>query len=188
MTTQKNIRKFCTECGAEIIGEHKFCTECGAVIKEPEMKPTNPPPVLTLHPPPPRNQQPPPPQNNYQQQQPRNNYQQQQQPRNNMYQNYNNPQPTYNNNQNSQKPLPGSPYEPISTWGFIGIYILMILPLIGLILTIVWACGGCTKVNKQNMARANLILIAVGFVLTIILGLALRSVFIDLFSILGNLS
>lgn len=47
--------------------------------------------------------------------------------------------------------------EPISTGGYIGILFLMLLPLINLILLIIWACGGCKKVNKRNLARAMLV-------------------------------
>ncbi|WP_294612641.1 zinc ribbon domain-containing protein [uncultured Bacteroides sp.] len=47
--------------------------------------------------------------------------------------------------------------EPISTGGYIGIMFLMMLPFINLILLIIWACGGCKKVNKRNFARAMLV-------------------------------
>ena len=46
---------------------------------------------------------------------------------------------------------PGSKYEPITTGGYIGIFLLMLLPLINLILLIIWACGGCQKVNKGEL-------------------------------------
>lgn len=54
---------------------------------------------------------------------------------------------------------PGTAYqeEPISMGGYIGIIFLMVLPLINLILLIIWACGGCKKVNKRNFARAMLV-------------------------------
>lgn len=55
--------------------------------------------------------------------------------------------------------------EPISTGGYIGIMFLMMLPLINLILLIIWACGGCKKVNKRNFARAMLVWIVIASVL-----------------------
>jgi len=41
---------------------------------------------------------------------------------------------------------------------------------------IVWACGGCKKINKKNFARATLIVMAVSLVLSLILGLVFGSV------------
>lgn len=72
-------------------------------------------------------------------------------------------------------PAPGSKYELISTGGFIGILLLMCIPIVGLILTIVWACGGCRKLQKRFMARAALILMVISLVIVLILGLAFRS-------------
>ena len=61
---------------------------------------------------------------------------------------------------------PGSKYEPITTGGYIGIMLLMMLPLINFILLLVWACGGCRKVNKTNFARAMLVVMLAGMVLS----------------------
>ena len=68
-----------------------------------------------------------------------------------------------------QKPPKGSPYEPISSWGYVGISLLTCIPVIGFILIIVWACGGCTKINKRNYARGVLLagLIVFGIVLVL---------------------
>lgn len=51
--------------------------------------------------------------------------------------------------------------EPISTGEYIGIFLLMIVPLVNLICLLIWACGGCKKVNKRNLARAMLVLILI---------------------------
>ena len=56
--------------------------------------------------------------------------------------------------------LDDSPYEPISAWGYIGIMALLLVPVIGWIFAIVWACGGCRKINKRNMARGYLLVLA----------------------------
>lgn len=56
--------------------------------------------------------------------------------------------------------------EPISTGGYIGIMLLMLIPVINLILVIIWACGGCRKVNKRNFARAMLVWLLIAGVLT----------------------
>lgn len=61
---------------------------------------------------------------------------------------------------NTQPPK-GSRYAPISTWGYTGIILLFSIPVIGWIFCLVWACGGCAKINKRNLAR--------GYILTFVL-------------------
>ena len=51
-----------------------------------------------------------------------------------------------------------SPYEVLSSWGFVGSMFLMALPVVGFIITIVWASGGTTNLNRRNLARGYLIL------------------------------
>lgn len=71
-------------------------------------------------------------------------------------------------------------YEPISTGGYIGIMLLMCIPVIGQILTIVWACGGCRKVNKRNFARAMLVFLIISIVLCGILYFTGRMLWMDI--------
>ncbi len=78
-------------------------------------------------------------------------------------------------NEKSEPAIKGTKYEPITTGGFIGILLLMSLPVIGIILTIIWACGGCRKITKRSFARAYLILMAVGMVIGLILTLIFNS-------------
>ena len=68
----------------------------------------------------------------------------------------------------------GTKYEPITTWGYIGIMLLMCIPLVGQVLMIVWALGGCRKVNKRSLARASLIMMAFGLLLSLILGVLIK--------------
>ena len=72
---------------------------------------------------------------------------------------------------------PGSKYEPITTGGYIGIMLLMMLPLVNLILLLVWACGGCRKVNKTNFARALLIMMLISAAISGIIFLIFGSMF-----------
>lgn len=74
-------------------------------------------------------------------------------------------------------PAKGSKYDPITTGGYIGIGLLMCIPVVGLILMIIWAFGGCKKVNKRNLARASLIMMAIGLVFSLIFSFVLKSVF-----------
>ncbi|MBQ2895400.1 MAG: zinc ribbon domain-containing protein, partial [Oscillospiraceae bacterium] len=65
-------------------------------------------------------------------------------------------------------------YALITTGGYIGIVFLMCIPLLGLILTIIWAFGGCRKLQKCNFARAALILMAISLVISLTVGLVAR--------------
>ncbi len=79
-----------------------------------------------------------------------------------------------------EKPKKKSKWGIISTKGYIGINLLMAIPVIGFILTIIWACGGCRKYAKRNYARAMLIFMAIGIILLIVGALVLRFVFPEL--------
>ena len=157
----------CANCGAQIPADTKFCTECGTPVETM----ATPAPVIT--PPPVQPQTPP-------------------------------PTPTYHTKQTSQAPVynaapvqtpvysaaaaipaqgdvpppPGSKYELISTWGFIGITLLMCIPIVGQILVIIWAFGGCKKVQKRNFARASLFFMVISLIFTIFIGLKIKA-FVD---------
>jgi hypothetical protein len=51
----------------------------------------------------------------------------------------------------------------------------MSLPLIGFIMTIVWASGGTANLNRRNLARGYLLIMGLGILLSIIMALALAS-------------
>ena len=69
----------------------------------------------------------------------------------------------------------GSPYEVLSSWGFVGSMLLMALPFVEFIITIIWASGGATNLNRRNLARGYLILIALVAVIYVPLVLVLVS-------------
>ena len=188
----------CTECGAQLKDGIKFCTECGAAVPKgkaetapaSETQPQQPQKTEQQNaqpqqiPPQPQQQQQTyvPPQNAAPQQpyaQPQPAYAQPQpayaQPQP-VYQQpaYAQPAPVYA--QPGQEPAPGpdSRYGLISTWGFIGIMLLLCIPIIGFILMIVWACGGCRKYQKRNLCRAMLIFLAVSLVISLIFGFAIK--------------
>jgi hypothetical protein len=68
-----------------------------------------------------------------------------------------------------------SSYDVLSTWGFVGSMVVMSLPLIGFIMTIVWASGGTANLNRRNLARGYLLIMGLGILLSIIMALALAS-------------
>ena len=139
----------CTHCGAPLQGGSRFCTECGATI--PAAETVNhtppPPPAQPAYTPPPPQAAPA--------------YTQAPQ------------QPAYPQS-SAGVPLPGGKYELISTKGLIGIMLLMCIPVVGQILMIVWALGGCRKIQKRNLARAGLIMMVVALVISAILGFAAK--------------
>lgn len=79
----------------------------------------------------------------------------------------------------SAAPSETSPYALMGAWNIALSFILMNIPVIGLIVSIVWALGGCKKIIRRNFARAYLLLIAIGLVLCIITGLIASLFFAD---------
>ena len=152
------MAKFCTNCGATLDDDKKFCTECGASVNEAPAgaAPTPPPP--------------PPPQSAPQPQ----------------------AAPVYAQAATATMPPPayqpaaayggdapppkGSKYEPITTGGYIGIMLLMCIPIVGQILMIIWAFAA-RKVNKRSLARASLIMMVVMLIISFLIGLAVKSLF-----------
>jgi len=67
-----------------------------------------------------------------------------------------------------QNPITYENTAPLSIGNYIIMMIVGAIPLVGFIMMIVWAFSGGTNKNKQNYARAILIMMAVGVVLSII--------------------
>ena len=53
----------------------------------------------------------------------------------------------------------------VGSWGYVGSLLLLGIPGVGLILAIVWACGGVSNRNLRNLARANLLLLMIATVI-----------------------
>ena len=86
-------------------------------------------------------------------------------------------------------PAPPAVYteEPISTGSYIGIFFLLMIPVVNIICLIVWACGGCNKKNKTNLSRAMLVWMLIGALIAAIIGLAGGLLFGDSFNELMEL-
>ena len=80
-----------------------------------------------------------------------------------------------------QEPRPGrkSPYAPMTSVGMAVQIFLMSIPVLGLILSILWACGVCRKIVRRNLARAYLILLIIGILLLAAAAIVLRFCFAD---------
>ncbi len=157
----------CTRCGAELKSGIKFCTECGAAVPETRTEGVAFAKERKAELPTADNQQP---------------------VQQTVYQQPINTQPAPPRAQpiTEQAPGPGSPYGLISTGGYIGIMLLLCIPIIGLILMIVWACGGCRKHQKRNMARAMLIMTVIMLVIGLVIGLVFRGVIVSVFDTLKD--
>ena len=72
-----------------------------------------------------------------------------------------------------------TPYQPISPWGWIGYWILLAIPVVGFVLSIIWACGGTKKKTLQNYCIALWIVILVCAILLI-------AAFVAIWIVTGN--
>lgn len=79
----------------------------------------------------------------------------------------------------TKETVKGTKFEPVSALGWFGIFLLCGIPLVGPLLVIIWACGGCRKQNKRTYARGILISWLVGALIAGLIGLALRSRILD---------
>lgn len=68
-----------------------------------------------------------------------------------------------------QNPAAYEDTTPLSVGKYVGMMILTAIPILGLIMTLIWAFSGNTNINKKNYARAALILLVIGYVISIIL-------------------
>ncbi|HWR23370.1 MAG TPA: zinc ribbon domain-containing protein [Feifaniaceae bacterium] len=82
---------------------------------------------------------------------------------------------------------PAAPQSAVmSTGRFLGTLLLMMIPVAGFVLMIVWACSGTENLNRRNLARAALIVVAISLVLCILFSALLGAVFVALADELGD--
>ena len=155
----------CPNCGQFNNEGQKFCTACGTPLEvQAPAQPVNNAPYEAA------SQQPPQPQ----------------QPVNNAYtapnqgpqgQTYS--QPVY---AAPAAPVVDESKKPLSVGGFLGTFLLSAIPIVGFIYIIVCACGGTKNVNRQNYARASLILSAILIGIMLLLFIVLIAVGANLMS------
>lgn len=147
---------YCENCGTEITEDMKFCKACGTVVNiSPQEEVT---PIITKNELPPQPQVIPPPQAQFTQPQ---------QP-NPVFQTNN-----YNTTDNRLKPL--------GVGDYILAFIILAIPIIGFIVLLVWAFGSKINKNRQNFARAILIMSIISTVLAFIITILLWSAIVKIF-------
>ena len=77
-----------------------------------------------------------------------------------------------------------APSDVLGVGAYVGFFFLMMVPLVGLIFAIVWACGARNP-NLKNLSRTYLILTLISIVLSICLFVALSALFSQLTSVSG---
>lgn len=70
---------------------------------------------------------------------------------------------------------PSMDYNPISMWGYFVYSLVFAIPLIGLILTLIFAFGGTSNINLRNFARSQFCYIIVLFIFILMFGSVLAS-------------
>lgn len=78
--------------------------------------------------------------------------------------------------QTYQNPASFQDTSPLSVGNYVVMMLIMIIPLVNLIMLFVWGFGN-SNLNKKNWARAQLIFVAIGVVLSIIFSSALIAAF-----------
>ena len=72
---------------------------------------------------------------------------------------------------------PAGQQDPVTFGQWMLTILLTMIPVVNLIMLIVWAVSSDTQPSKQNWARAQLVWVIIGIVLSIILSAALAVVF-----------
>lgn len=151
---------FCENCGNKLIEGSKFCGKCGARTKplqasfsEAEAGSAQAAPTAQQSYSPPTRQAPP------------------------AQQSYRPPvqqtpaaQQPYKPQQDAGSYMESQLNAPLRVGQYIGMFLLLAIPIANLVLLLVWAFSGSVNQNKKNFARASLILSLIALVLWIIIG------------------
>lgn len=60
---------------------------------------------------------------------------------------------------------PGKKEKQVSTWGFVGVFYLMMIPVVNLVMLLIWAFGGAKRRTLVRYARAWFLVILINLVL-----------------------
>lgn len=70
----------------------------------------------------------------------------------------------------------------LSVGQYIGMFLLLCIPLLNIVLLFVWSFGSSVDLNKRNFARAALIMVAIGVIVGAIAGGLIAEALSDLMS------
>ncbi|MEA5060785.1 MAG: zinc ribbon domain-containing protein [Candidatus Pelethousia sp.] len=140
---------FCEQCGRQLPDGAKFCDGCGAKNAADQAGYQQPSAPVSSAPP-----------SSY------------------AAQGYASPQPAATYAPPSYNaPSYNAPTEPLSVGQYIGMFLLMCIPIANIVLLFVWSFGHSANLNKRNYARAALILSGVMLVFWLIAGGAVLAAF-----------
>lgn len=159
---------FCPKCGTNVPDGSKFCELCGNNMQQTEQnaETQQASPQPEVHPAPQ-----PAPQPTYTPQAP--DYRQRPQPA-----------PVYQNNTVNIVDPRDKVY---GVGGWLGTIILSIIPIVGFIMTLVWAFGSKANRNKKNWAIAMLIISVILFIVSILLYASIMAALGSFFDEIGNI-
>lgn len=93
---------------------------------------------------------------------------------------YQQPVPPYQQAPAYQPYVAPAPTEPLTMGQFLGMELLMLIPIANIVLLFIWGFGAGTNVNKANWAKSKLIVVAISLVLAILLASVLVGIFAEL--------
>jgi hypothetical protein len=82
---------------------------------------------------------------------------------------------------NPPKPDPVSLDKPMSVLQYLGMFVLLAIPILGIILVFKWAFGKSVNTNKRNYSRAVLIMFLIMFILSIVFSVIYGSILMSYF-------
>jgi uncharacterized membrane protein YvbJ len=72
--------------------------------------------------------------------------------------------------------------DPLSVKNYLGMFFLLLIPIVNIILLFVWAFDSSANINKSNFAKAYLIYMLILIIFSIILSLIFGSIIAAIFS------
>lgn len=151
---------FCTECGSNVSDETKFCPSCGKAINK-DVSIQQQPQVQ------PEQTKP-------------------EEPVNAPVLQISQPSVIHTYSGMDTAPPKGSRYAVMGTFGYIGTFILFMIPILGLIFSIAWSFSGTVNLNRRNLSRTYLIFTVIAVILCIISLILFSNVLSNLLENLRN--
>ncbi|MHB1452836.1 MAG: zinc ribbon domain-containing protein [Saccharofermentanales bacterium] len=95
-------------------------------------------------------------------------------------QQYNTTTPQYNPNVAYNSSVQGNLDAPLKVGEYIGMMLLMCIPIVRFIMVLVWGFGSTSNTNKKNFARAIMILFVIMIAVSIVIGILFGAILMPL--------